>query len=823
MDKSMFETNWIWYPGWNSQDDAAPGFIYFRKELHLDAQPEKCVIQISADSRYKLYINGTFVQEGPGKGDLETWYCDEADLTPFLRQGSNVAAVEVLRYPENIKYRNHSLFRTPFPCLYAADEQIVMQEGEAAITFNGKSGWKCRKADNISIVPDPIPPATLQILEDAKGEEGLKGWKETGFDDSGWQDARPYTFFEMQQTVSPFHLVKRNIPYQKHKDRRFSEVVCIRNEDVQNKVQEKGQAGIQDAAREKMQDAARMKTQDAALEKMQDAERTKTQDTAREKDAWEIMLHGKGSIVIPAHSSCCVEISAGELMTGYLKLSMARGAGSRVTIHCAEAYAYPPDGSNRTNMPVKGDRTDYENGRLYGYKDHYTAAGYGTVCDPEYYEPYWFRTFRFIELTVETCEEELELLEFSYRQTGYPLEVRTSVKTDDPTLDAIWDISLRTLRRCMHETYMDCPFYEQLQYAMDSRSEILFTYCVAADDRLARKCMEDFRRSQRSDGMIAQSAPNAKTGVIPGFSVYYILMVYDHMMYFGDKELVKDHLPAIDSVLRFFDRHLNEEGMVGKVGGPIMRQPYWSFIDWTAQWNSTAGVPTSVMKGPVTMESLLYILGLQKAAQLADYAGRFDVAAEYRSRAIQVKEAVLSLCMGENHLIQDGPGVEEYSVHCQVFSILTNIVTPKEGRKMLEATVGKEEYAQCSVAMSFYLFRALEKSGWYEKSNDIWNTWRKMVEDHLTTCVENDTDARSDCHAWGAAVLYELPAVVLGVRPLAPGFGKVKIAPLMGYLSEASGDVVTPAGMVHVEWKREENGACRFSYEVPEGMMVEKG
>lgn len=780
MDSSMFQTNWIWNPGWTCEDDQVPGFVYFRKEFQLDQLPEGCKIQISADSRYKLYVNGKFVQEGPGKGDGETWYYDEAELVPFLVRGKNTAAVEVLRYPENIKLRNHSLVRTPTPCLYVADETIIMPEGETEeFTFNGKSGWKCRKAENIKIVPDPIPPATLQILEEAKGDCRLRGWKEAGYDDQEWLDARPYTFFEMQQTVSPWNLVKRDIPYQAHEDRKFSNVVCVRDEEKQD-------------------------------------------ITEGRKSAWEKMLAGKAGLTVPAHSRYCVEINAGELMTGFLKLSAAGGAGTRITIHCAECYAYPPDGSSKTNMPLKGDRTDFQNGRLYGYKDHYEAAGYGTVQTPETYEPYWFRTFRFIQLTIETFEEEIQILDFSYRQTGYPLEVRTWVKTSDPSMDAIWDISERTLRRCMHETYMDCPFYEQLQYAMDSRAEILFTYAVSADDRLARKCMEDFRRSQRNDGMIAQSAPNANTGVIPGFSIYYILMVHDHMMYFGDRELVKDHLPAIDGVLRFFDRHLNEHGMVGRVGGPIMRQPYWSFIDWTAQWNSTAGVPLAVLQGPVTMESLLYVLGLQKAAQLADYAGRNSAADEYRRRAEKVKKSVLALCMGRNHLIQDGPGVEEYSVHCQVFSVLTGIVTPEEGRKMLEATAGRAEYAQCSVAMSFYLFRALEISGWYEKANDIWDTWRKMVENHMTTCVENDTDARSDCHAWGAAALYELPAVVLGVRPSEPGFRKVKIAPLMGHFTEASGDVATPAGMVHVEWSRGDGGECRLSYEVPEGMTVEE-
>lgn len=252
-----------------------------------------------------------------------------------------------------------------------------------------------------------------------------------------------------------------------------------------------------------------------------------------------------------------------------------------------------------------------------------------------------------------------------------------------------------------------------------------------------------------------------------------------------------------------------------------MRQPYWSFIDWTAQWDSTSGVPTAILKGPVTMESLLYILGLQKVAELADFAGRSCTAQEYRGRAAQVQKAVRSHCTGraltggsEACLIQDGPGVEEYSTHCQVFAILTGTVTPKEGKELLKETVGNPQYPQCSVAMAFYLLRALELADWYEKSNDIWDTWRNMVKDHLTTCVENDTDARSDCHAWGAVALYELPAVILGVRPASPGFGAIRIAPRMGYLTEAFGSVITPRGEVSVSWKKGEDGSCLLQYRV---------
>ena len=221
----------------------------------------------------------------------------------------------------------------------------------------------------------------------------------------------------------------------------------------------------------------------------------------------------------------------------------------------------------------------------------------------------------------------------------------------------------------------------------DAAPKLIFNIAMAdaisADDRLARQAMEAFRRSQRPDGLINADAPTVKSNVIPAFSIYYLLMVHDHMMYFGDKALVKRHLPAIDGILGFFDRNLSEQGLVGKSGGPIMRHRYWSFIDWAGVWDSGVPAATGKGSGSVTMESLLYLYGLQKAAELAEFAGRTDTAAEYRQRAGALSDAIRTHCFGQYQgttLVQDGPGIEEYSVHCQVFAVLTGIVESAEGK-----------------------------------------------------------------------------------------------------------------------------------------------
>ncbi|MBR1741428.1 MAG: hypothetical protein IJ733_06070, partial [Lachnospiraceae bacterium] len=390
------------------------------------------------------------------------------------------------------------------------------------------------------------------------------------------------------------------------------------------------------------------------------------------------------------------------------------------------------------------------------------------------YEPFWFRTFRYIRLEIKTEKVPIVLLSFDYRETGYPLELTETAKkkadklrrmaeedTSDPDGDCLssgfwwklWEISLRTLKRCMHDTYMDCPFYEQLQYAMDARTEILYTYAISEDDRLAKQCMNAFRTADRADGLLNCSAPDVGENVIPGFPIYYIGMLYDHMKYFQDKDWISGHLPLVEGILDFFHRHLDARGLVMRVGGVNDGKGFWSFIDWTKEWDAANGVPKAVFYGPVTMESFLYLYGLLMAKELFRFAEREEM---FEERAEKLKEALRSFCMDEEGVFLDGPGIRMYSQHCQVFAVLTDTVSIKEGAGLLRKTLEeKDRFSQCSVAMRFYLFRALEKCGLYDLTKELWKPWRKMIGQNLTTCAEDELGGRSDCHAWGSLFLYE--------------------------------------------------------------------
>ena len=750
--RKMPNTHWIWMPEWQELVSDKARLVRFRKNLKLETQPESVKIRISADTRYKLYVNGEFVEFGPAKGDQRIWYVDTVEIAPWLHAGENTLAVEVLRYPLAYRSGNFGMVRTATAGLFVEGD-IVADES-----------WKCREVLGFQILRESLGFAPLMFLEEYTAEDWEQNWKLTGYDDSRWVNARPYNVMEISTASCPGDLSPRPIPFLNKIQRQFTGVVPKYDE----------------------------------------------QTVAQ----WTAVLQGNGIVTVPAGQTRTIELNAGEEMCGYLSLRLCGGKGTTIQILGSEGYVQKEMHSNGMD-PVKKDRCDWVNGYLDGYTDIYHVAGYGKEGAEETYEPFWFRTFRFVQLEIQAGEEACVVTGFDYKETGYPLDVKTTVSASDPSFAGIWDISMRSLRRCMHETYEDCPFYEQLQYAMDSRSQILYTYMTSGDDRLARQCMDDFRRSQRADGMINCCYPHWGPNIIPGFAIYYIMMVYDHMMFFGDKKLIKKHLGAIDGVLEYFDNHLEDRGIVGKTGGHISER-YWSFIDWSVPWGPTVGTPPAGLRGPITMESFLYIFGLQHAAKLCDYVGRTDTAAEYRSRVASVQQAINTCCRDEEGFYLDSPGVRDYSQHCQVFAVLTDTVSLEEGKRLVLASLDDpEKFAQCTVAAMFYLFRALEKIGAYERTETLWETWRGMLKNNLTTCVENYVGERSDCHAWGALLLHELPAVILGVRPGAPGFEKVRIAPVSGYLDWAKGDVVTPHGMLHVEWKKE-NGQIQLDVQASE-------
>jgi hypothetical protein len=92
---NLSPAQWIWYPSGRTLQNT---FVLFRRELLLTAKPRRATGWISADSRYRLELNGQRVQWGPAPSDPRWAEADPLDLTGYLEPGHNVIGVTVLFY-----------------------------------------------------------------------------------------------------------------------------------------------------------------------------------------------------------------------------------------------------------------------------------------------------------------------------------------------------------------------------------------------------------------------------------------------------------------------------------------------------------------------------------------------------------------------------------------------------------------------------------------------------------------------------------------------------------------------------------------------------
>jgi alpha-L-rhamnosidase len=173
---SQWKASWITVPNVN---DKGYGVYYFRKQVQLASKPSSFVIHLSADNRYKLYVNEKLVSLGPASGDITHWNFETVDIAPYLISGKNIVAAQVWNEGEWRPEAQISL-KTGF---------ILQGDGDAQILNTG-TGWKCIAARSYS----PLAVKTPAYYVAGPGEmvnmqTVIKNWQTNDLDVSKWNNA----------------------------------------------------------------------------------------------------------------------------------------------------------------------------------------------------------------------------------------------------------------------------------------------------------------------------------------------------------------------------------------------------------------------------------------------------------------------------------------------------------------------------------------------------------------------------------------------------------------------------------------------------------
>jgi alpha-L-rhamnosidase len=525
-----------------------------------------------------------------------------------------------------------------------------------------------------------------------------------------------------------------------------------------------------------------------------------------------VRVEGAGSLeklptTVPAHAKVSLLFDRGSMTTGYPDLVVSHGRGARVKITYAEALV---DSRGR-----KGNRNEIAGRHILGLTDTVISDG-GTKRS---WSPLWWRSWRYLQLDIQTGDEAIAIDSLGARFSGYPFKERGAFAASDPSLSRIWEVGTRTARMNAHETYMDCAYWEQLQYIGDTRIQALISYVQFGDDRLARQALEAYDNSRIAEGLSQSRYPSALNQVIPTFSLLWIGMLHDFWMYRPDNGSLAQWVPHTRSVIEWYARHQRPDGLLG-------RMPWWNFGDWTKDF--VFGEPPQDADGGSALLSLYYMAALRDAADLEEYLGNGATAEADRQRAAGIGRAVHDLCWNSAHgLLADTPAHAHFSEQTNTLGVLLDVVpkgTTQEnvmravlGHKPAATVPGPGEFSPASVYFRFYVARAMDHAGLSDLYLDSLGPWRSMLDIGLTTFAETAEPTRSDDHAWSAHPDYDLLTLVAGIRPASAGFRTVLIEPHPSSLTEINATMPHPAGDI-AEHARKETGGWVFDISLPPGL-----
>lgn len=450
------------------------------------------------------------------------------------------------------------------------------------------------------------------------------------------------------------------------------------------------------------------------------------------------------------------------------------------------------------NSSEKAGWTLDRHGELKGWFDEVILPG-GEFL----YEPFHWRCFQFIKLTIETADEPLTLSPLRYRTALFPFDRKHSFQSSSAFFQSLEKISWQTFRLCTHETFEDCPYYEQMQYSGDSQITSLIALAATGDARLSKQMLYQFAWSMIPEGLTQCRYPSTLPVMIPSWSLHYIFVLADYYDYTGDKETVRDLLPCVRSILDWFDRHKDETGLPAKL-------PHWNIVDWSPRWQR--GCPPGWDRGPTCIISSQYLRALHAAKKLG--------LNQYEEEAEAVAQKINELFWNEKRgLYEDCPSGPDASQYGNAWAVHSGAASPEQAKRAMNAALNNPELDPASFFGIYFMIRALEDCGQYDQFPQLLGRWKEMVDGGFSTWAEDITYWRSLCHAWSAFPPIEFIRGVLGIKPGKPGFEEIRIQPQPLDLTYAKGSAPTPHGDVSVAWKIK-NGIFSIEVTAPAGIPV---
>ena len=419
------------------------------------------------------------------------------------------------------------------------------------------------------------------------------------------------------------------------------------------------------------------------------------------------------------------------------------------------------------------------------------------------------RAFRYIYIAGAdegvTLSADLEYL---------PLARRGEFSCDEPLFGDVYEAAAYTFHLNCREGFFDGLKRDRWVWAGDAYQSARINRYLFLDKEIEQRTLL---------GLIGKPPIEQHVNTIMDYSLFWLIMLDEHDMAFGDTEFLSRILPMANALLSFVETRLNADGFLEGIAGD------WTFIDWA----------TIDKCGAISAEQMLLIRAYRAMARLTarlDGAGADILLAKADALTRRVNEYYWDETLG-GYIDSYTSGRRHLTRHANVFAVMYGIVTEAQAASILTHVLKNEAVPAIKTPyFKGYELDALAMLGELAVVEDTLRSyWGGMLALGATTVWEEFDPTlqgiahyamysgkyeKSLCHAWGAGPIYLFGRYYLGVHATAPGYASFEVAPRLGGLSSLCGRVPLPTGEVTV---RLADGALSVTATAAGGTLLWRG
>lgn len=381
--------------------------------------------------------------------------------------------------------------------------------------------------------------------------------------------------------------------------------------------------------------------------------------------------------------------------------------------------------------------------------------------DPDAYTLRRRYAFRYVQVFVEIAKAPILLDNFvvsAYTSADWSALKPAKLPERLAQLDRI---GCNTLAECMQRVFEDGPKRDRRLWIGDLRLQALVNYETFDNLDLVLRCLYLFagytqpgKHTPRSV-FINPHETICDGSVFVDYSLMFNLILCDYYEHTNDSSVVAELFEIADEQIALAYQAVDNEGIVQEI--PVDGR--WAFIDWCAGLQKLTS-----MQGVI-------IYTLDKMIVLCEKMGYAEKTAQYRQMAEKMKNAARKyLYNEEKKAFINSLDANQYSVHSQVWMILSGVLSVEEGQGLMQKVLSATEIIRpVTPYMHHYVVEALMAVQMKEEAlSYITNYWGQMadlgadtywevfVPGHPKITPYGDRLMNSACHAWSCSPSYFL-------------------------------------------------------------------